>query len=764
VNVVSRKALEVLLMRKSGTVLLVFSAILLVGASGKPAPAKSQGNAKAPGKKTTSAKSVKDSAAAKSSTPKPRARSSGSRPEELRGIWIPTDQPRDWDALMKKLKESGLNAAFVRVAQGGKAIYPSKILPQDQWSADTGEDELAKAVTAAHHHGIQIHAWKVCFPMGAAKFRPPGSDTQAFYQKIAGEDRLVRNAKGEQTSWLNPSDPRNQDLEVRMAGEIVEQYAVDGYHLDYIRYPASEDSHEPGFDAHYDNVSRREFEKVLGRPVKNWPDDVAAGSLKMQYEDWERDNLTKLVRRIRVEVKSKRPGTLLSAAVWRKVHLYRASIRQDWPRWSREGLLDFVVPMCYEKDLDTFRTVLARDFSQVCGRIPFVAGIGNYRLYTTDALLDQVQAAREIGADGFVLFSINDPIDETNSKIFYKGLVDRQLAALAAGPTKAAAAPCMGGPRVEFSFSPGVLPRRYQNVAAEAGEMSQVTIRLPKTLGATGELRIAICIEDLTGRKIGDVQTITLKGGGERTFPIVAALSPVRPVVRGSVGQGSASKSFVIRGPIVEPLTTSEMAELRARQRPPVIDGSGTKVGVYFNGLGADAIMDALGQAKGITPVQIYRLEAAYLAKIDVLILPQFFELSDLTPQSIKTIRSWVEGGGRVIVTRDAVGLRWHPRMFPEIATGTALVPNKSVQVAVALRGFGKSTRFDHEFKDHAQLDVRPAAKVLLTETKTGKPVAASGKIGKGTVIFDGLAPGNDDEAESNSQSMRFLIALVNYR
>jgi uncharacterized lipoprotein YddW (UPF0748 family) len=772
-------------MRKSGTVLLAAClAIAALGATGNSSAAKSRSSPKTAANKTAAKKSAptaqssKSAAGASTKSPsskkvatKPadtgkaaRAESAASRREELRGIWITTDQPRDWDALMRKLKDSGLNAAFVRVAQGGKAIYPSKILPQDQWAAELDEDELANAVAAAHRHGIQFHAWKVCFPMGAAKFRPPGSEPHAFYEKIAAEDRLVRTAKGVQAPWLNPSDPRNHDLEIRVAGEIVEQYAVDGYHLDYIRYPASADGGEPGFDAHYDNVSRREFEKTLGRPVKNWPDDVASGPLKLEFEDWERDNLTSLVKRLRGEVRSKRPGTLLSAAVWRKVHLYRSWIRQDWPRWCREGLLDFVVPMCYEKDLDEFRTVLSRDFTQVCGRVPFMAGIGNYRLYSADSLVDQVQAARELGADGFVLFSINDPTDETNPKVYYKGLVDRQLAALAAGLTKSDAAPGVGGPHMEFALSSSVLPRRYQSLAAEAGAVNQVTIRLPKSPGATGELRLAACIEDLKGRRIGDVQTITLKPGGEQTLPVVAGLTAVRPIVRGSVGQGSAVRPFVLRGPIVEPVSSSEYAELRARQLPPVMSGSGIKVGVYFNGLGAGPIVESIGEVDGITAVPIYRLESSHLAPLDVLVLPQLYELADLTPKSIKAIRGWVEGGGRLIVTRDAVGLRWHPRLFPEVGVGTELTRNKSVQLAASLRGFAKGTRFDHEFKDHAQLAVKSTAKVLLAETKTGKPVVASGKIGKGTVILNGLVPGNEEESDPNSQSMRFLVALVDYR
>jgi uncharacterized lipoprotein YddW (UPF0748 family) len=760
-------------MQKFGIVLLATLATLsILGIAATPAQStKSKSSTKPQAKKTSnSAKSAKSSdpkkVAAKDTDKSKQSKfeSVPSRREELRGIWITTDSPRDWDAVMKKLKDCGLNAAFVRVAQGGKAIYPSSILPQDQWAADTGEDELEKAVDAAHRHGIQIHAWKVVFPMGAAKFRPPGSDAHEFFDRMAREDRLLRTAKGTQTSWLNPADPRNHDLEARVAGEIVERYNVDGYHLDYIRYPASEGSGEPGFDAHYDPVARREFEKSLGRAVKNWPADVASGPLKLQYEDWERDNITRVVRKIRAEVKSKRPNALLSAAVWRKVHLYRTWIKQDWPRWCREGLLDFVIPMCYDKDLDEFRTVLARDFSHVNGRVPFVAGIGNYRIYSADGVVDQVQAAREIGADGFVLFSINDPTDEANPKVYYKGLVDRQLAALAAGATKSPASPNLGGPRLDFGLSPDIVARRYQTFAAEAGQISQVTVRLPKTPAVSGELRLTATIEDLKGRKIGDVQNVTLKPGGEQSLPVANAVVPVRLVVRGKHGSNSDPRPFVLRGPIIEPVSHSEIAELRDRAKPPRPPSSGLRVGVYYNGLGSEGIFDALSQSKGIAPVWIYHIEPSHLASVEVFILPQLFELTDLTPQTIKSLRHWVESGGRIILTHDAVGLRWHPRVFPEVGHGTKLVASRSVQTQLALRGFAKGIKFDHEYTDHAQLELLPSTNVLVTEQKTNKPVVAAGRVGKGLVILNGLIPGYNDEADADSNSAKLLIGLVNYR
>jgi hypothetical protein len=185
---------------------------------------------------------------------------------ELRGAWIHTYGPTDWDVVMAKLARHGFNSIFVRVGRGGNVIYPSALLPRDAWAERAGGDEMKRAIEAAHRHGIAFHAWRVNFHMGSAP--------RDYYDRMAAEDRLVRGPDGEQQRWANPADPRNAELEFQAMVEIAQNYAVDGIHFDYIRYPD-----EPGFDYDYGPVSRREFEKTRGRPVANWPRDVLSGAL-----------------------------------------------------------------------------------------------------------------------------------------------------------------------------------------------------------------------------------------------------------------------------------------------------------------------------------------------------------------------------------------------------------------------------------------------------------------------------------------------------
>jgi uncharacterized lipoprotein YddW (UPF0748 family) len=691
--------------------------------------------------------------------PQPPAPKTDSPREELRGIWITTDSPRDWDATMKKLRAAGLNAAFVRIGQGGKVIYPSKVLPRDQWAADAGGDELARAIEAAHRHGVQLHAWKVCFHMSSARSPKAGAAANNFYERMARDDRLVRDSRGAQSYWLNPADPRNRDLETRVAGEVVGKYAVDGYHLDYIRYPDS----APGFDFHFGDVARTEFEKAHGRRVANWPADVISGTLKLSYEDWERDNVTRLVRQIRHEVKTRRPDALLSAAVWPNIHLHRSTVKQDWPRWCRERLLDFVVPMAYTADLDDFRTRIRRDHSYASGLVPFVAGIGNYKLMSTAAVVDQVGAARAAGCDGFVLFSINDPSDDRGN--VQKGLVDRQLAVLAAGLTKSATLSGLGGPRFRFAPGPEILARRYDTLAVESGRPTHVDVQLASpTAEAAGPAVAIVSLEDLAGRPIGSSMRMTFKNSESLRLPLTASSASLRPVVRGRCGEGKAARSFVVRGPIVESVSASVSAELRTREQPPRRPSSGLCVGVYSNGLGSQGVFAALDAAQGVSPVWVHHLRPTHLAAVDVLVLPQLFDLGDLTPKVVEAVRTWVHAGGRIVVTHDAVGLRWHPRMFPEVGKGVALHSDRRVQVARGLAGFADWQRLEHGYSDHARLELASAAKLLVAEQKTGIPVVAAGRFGRGLVILDGLIPGYEAEADSDGMSCRVLLSLVQYR
>ncbi len=317
------------------------------------------------------------------------ARAHPPAPSEFRGVWLVPDSSTNWDKECANLARNGFNMVIPRMARGGNCIYKSAILPMDTWAQSKG-DQLAQSVAAAHKYGLELHAWRVNFHLGTAP--------KWYYEQLAAEDRLVRDASGEQGyTWACPSNERNRQVEVAAMLEMAENYDVDGVHFDYIRYPNTSFC--------YCATCRRNFEQALGVKVENWPDDVLTGDLQSAYIQWEQGNINSLVREVYRKVKAIKPWVQVSAAVFPRSATSRYTIKQDWPTWAREGYIDFVCPMDYTADSSTLSRYAQDDVKRAEGRVPVAIGIGSYLHDSPEETLHQLALAKSAGADGFVLFS-----------------------------------------------------------------------------------------------------------------------------------------------------------------------------------------------------------------------------------------------------------------------------------------------------------------------------------------------------------------------
>lgn len=167
---------------------------------------------------------------------------------EIWGVWVQhrsITTPEKIDAVIRRVEASHLNAIFANVFVYGQALYDSKLVPKYD-RLDPAFDPLAYLIEQAHQRNIQVHTWLVNGPVGY-------KGTSAIL--AAHPDWSLVGPDGKKSTWLNFARPEVGQFTSDLAIELVQQYSVDGIHLDYFRYPGP----EWGFDSYSTQAFRQEY-------------------------------------------------------------------------------------------------------------------------------------------------------------------------------------------------------------------------------------------------------------------------------------------------------------------------------------------------------------------------------------------------------------------------------------------------------------------------------------------------------------------------
>lgn len=319
-----------------------------------------------------------------------------SRRGEIRAVWDHSGMglyPGAWPRTCQLLKDAGISDLYVNVAGAAFAHYASSVLPRSRVFDEQG-DQLAACLAAAKPLGLRVHAWILCFSTEGA--------TQDRLAILAKRGWLLTNPDGSPRPWIDPAVPEARSYLESAVRELAVNYATDGVHLDFVRYPDYASSLGPTVKAR--------FERATGRRAAAWPEDVKSGALRALFIQWRADQVSDFVQASRKAVRRGAPGKLLTAAVFGKYPSCLDAVGQDWESWVNIGLVDYVVPMNYTEDLAKFNEWLGQQTRTRKQAMKVLPGIGvtaaESRLDAAQ-VIDQIQALRRAGCPGFALFDLD---------------------------------------------------------------------------------------------------------------------------------------------------------------------------------------------------------------------------------------------------------------------------------------------------------------------------------------------------------------------
>ena len=345
----------------------------------------------------------------------------------MRGVWVSTvynidypsaqgltaDQLRsEADTILDNIAQMGLNTVFLQVRPSADALYDSDIFPASRYVSGTvgqapdGDfDVLAYWVEAAHARGLQLHAW--LNPYRITK------DGQSEYDALPDDSPAKQHPEWtivyEDNYYFNPGLPAVQELVVDGAAEIVQNYDVDGIHLDDYFYPGTDFADEATF----------------ARYGKDF-DDIG---------DWRRNNVNELIAALDETLHEIDPTLSFGvspAGIWdNKANNPKGSdtngrssyseIYCDSVEWINSGTVDYICPQLYWSigyEIADFE-VLVNWWQQIVATsdVALYIGIGAYRAaeaepgdtwYGTEELQRQLTLLdNSIDIQGEVFFSYN---------------------------------------------------------------------------------------------------------------------------------------------------------------------------------------------------------------------------------------------------------------------------------------------------------------------------------------------------------------------
>ncbi len=276
--------------------------------------------------------------------------------KDFRGVWVssvynidyPSKATTNSETLKKEAtdilndcEQMGINAVILQVRPTGDSLYKSNLFPWSKWlsgkegvAPENDFDPLLFWVDEAHKRGIELHAW--INPYRATK-ASSGKDALSEIAETnpikTKPEYVVKYSDG--NYYYNPALPEVRQFIIDGALEIVNNYDVDGIHIDDYFYPGTDFNDDA------------EFAKF--------------GAGFNSKADWRRNNIDIFIKEMNDQLHKANPEIQFGVSpsgVWAnkssnplgsdtKGNESYSSVYADTRKWASEGWIDYIAPQIY---------------------------------------------------------------------------------------------------------------------------------------------------------------------------------------------------------------------------------------------------------------------------------------------------------------------------------------------------------------------------------------------------------------------------------
>ncbi len=307
-----------------------------------------------------------------------------------RGMWvrgISIASPESIPNIINLVEQLKITDLYVQVVVGGYAYYKSEILPRSEYLAKYAPleyDPLDSLIKLAKMRNLRIHAWVNTFLIWSMDSLPDSTQhinyihPDWFLKDVYGRSMLdyspiERQDFGLEGTFLDPEIGEVREYLKSMCTEVLAKYAVDGIHLDFIRYPGVfwgvNDTLLCALLAGL-NIRDLRWLTLLRYPQLNLFNRYIIYNFYLANKERQR-NIKETVYEIYTAMKKCNKNRILSCAAVSSPSRASYQYAQDW--WQWKGVIDYPVVMSYTPDIYLFKDFLNFSMYHMPGSI---MGIG----------------------------------------------------------------------------------------------------------------------------------------------------------------------------------------------------------------------------------------------------------------------------------------------------------------------------------------------------------------------------------------------------